>query len=84
MAVNVTSKVDRLYTHEDACYIRLEDPEHEPKDGYFKLKRDHPNYNALFSLACMAAMSRRPLWIRARDDIVPTQNAEVLYLVLDF
>ncbi len=80
----LSSKVSRLYTHEDACYIKLENPTQEPKEGYFKLDRNHPNYNALFSLACMAAMSRRPLTISTRDDIVPTEFAEVVYLVLDF
>jgi hypothetical protein len=84
MARGTKGRVNRLYTNPDVCFIRLEDPEHEPKDGYFRLERGHPNYNALFSLVCMAAMSRRPIGITARDEIVSTENAEVLHMVLDF
>jgi hypothetical protein len=84
MAIRVKSRVVRLYTHAEGCYIRLESPEYEPKDGYFLLEGDHANYNTLFSLASMAAMSRRPLSIRTHADIVPTEYARVRYMVLDW
>lgn len=84
MTVNATGQVDRLYAHNGGLNIRLMGIRETPKDGYFKLLLTHPNYNALFSMASMAAMSRRPLWIRTVKDIVPTESAEVSYMVLDF
>jgi hypothetical protein len=84
MASVVQSKVDQLTSREDGCYIKLRNPQHQPENGFFHLVLDHPNYNALFSLASMAAMSERPLTIVTQDAIVPTEEAEVKMLSINF
>lgn len=84
MAVRVTDKVVRLYPNKYGCYIRLKNPAHKPKDGYFKLEKSHANYETLLSIATMAAMSRKKLTIRTTQDIVSTRHAEISYLVLDW
>ena len=85
MAYRVTSEVVRIYPADSECvYIRLKDPSHTPKDGYFELKTDHPNFKALYVLALVAAANRQKLQIRTVGDIVSTEHAEVLYMVLDW
>ncbi|MCP4631550.1 MAG: hypothetical protein GY855_01395 [candidate division Zixibacteria bacterium] len=84
MAVSVTDKVSRIYTRKNGCYIRLENPDHVPKEGYFFLPSDTPNYNSLYSLAVVAAINRYPLLIRTVRDITSSEHAAVEYLVLDW
>jgi len=84
MTVHAKGKVERLFVHSTGLYVRLADIKEKPRDEYFHLLLTHPNYNALFSLASMAAMSNRPLWIRTVEDIVPTEYGKVEYFVVDF
>lgn len=86
MAVSATGRVRRIYTHENECYIRLEGTpsSQTPKDGYFKLLMSHRNYNALYSLAVVAAVNRYMLRIRTTSTITSTQHAEVVYMVVDW
>jgi len=85
MAMRATGKVIRLFTHSRASFIRLDIPlETGPKNGYFVLKLDNKNYNALYSLVLAAAANRWPLTIRTAADIVPAETAEILYLVVDW
>lgn len=83
-AVHAKGKVERLFVHRTGLYVRLAGIKLKPKDEYFNLPLTHPNYNALFSLASMAAMSGRVLWIRTAKAIIPTEVAEVEYMVLDY
>jgi len=82
--VHAKGKVERIYVHRNGLYIRLAGIKVKPKDEYFYLLLTHPNYNALFSLASMAAMGGRVLWVRTVKDITPTEYGEVEYMVLDF
>jgi hypothetical protein len=80
----VTSEVKMINVDTEGCYIMLKDPEYLPKDGYFKLSLNHKNYNSLYSLAVIAAVNRYKLQIRATGDIVDTEYAEVLYMVISW
>ena len=81
----VNGMVERIYPSEGGTYIRLDIPAAErPKDGYFRLDTSHANYNALYSLALVAAVNRYRLTIRTKNDITPTEHAEVAYMVVDW
>ncbi|MCP4611258.1 MAG: hypothetical protein GY845_21315 [Planctomycetes bacterium] len=80
----VTSEVKMINVDKEGCYIMLKDPGYSPKDGYFKLSLNHANYNSLYSLAVIAAVNRYKLQIRTYGDIVDTEYAEVLYMVISW
>jgi hypothetical protein len=90
MAVNATGKVKRLYVTYGASgrgltFVRLEIPATEqPKESYFRLDQNHPNYNALYSLALSAAINGYRLRIRTEGEIVPTETPTVRYMVVDW
>ena len=84
MTIRAQGKVNRIYTTADRTFIRLAEIPEEPKDGYFELKMDHSNYNALYSLALVAAVNRYDLVIRTTTDIDPGSHAEVAYMVVDW
>ena len=85
MTVRLKGKVIRLFPANRVTHIRLDiDPKVGPLDGYFDLKLDHDNYNALYTLALAAAVNRLPLTIRAVSDIVATERAVVQYMVVDW
>lgn len=87
MAFRVGGKVQRLYVTSGRVFIRLSGipAADTPKDGYFQLSQDHPNYDALYSLALTAAVNRLPLQIRIiGNDIDPSQVADVAYMVVDW
>lgn len=91
MAYRFYGQVARLYvrgTPQIGCMIRLKDVTPAgvdlPQDGYFYLESEHPNYNALYSLAVLAASGRHRLQIRTQGDAVPTSPARVSYMVLDW
>jgi hypothetical protein len=85
MALFATGRVIRLNPRSHTTYIRLDiEPIARPKDGYFELKIDNKNYNALFSTALTAAVNRLPLTIRTVHDIVASDHAEVQYMVVDW
>jgi hypothetical protein len=86
MAVVAIGQVNRIYTTSGRSYIRLEglDPSVTPLDGYFRLEQTHPNHNALYSLALVAAVNRYDLQIRTVADITNQAHAEVLYMVIDW
>ena len=44
----------------------------------------HPNYNALFSLALVAAVNRYELTIRTAAEITSQAHATVDYMVVDW
>jgi len=86
MAVRATGRVSRIYATSLGTYIRLANipQESTPQSGYFLLNQSHPNYNALYSLALLAAVNRYDLQIRTANEIVPTEAAEVSYMVVDW
>ncbi|MGH8066780.1 MAG: hypothetical protein ACRERE_16395 [Candidatus Entotheonellia bacterium] len=86
MANSATGKVNRIYATGSRTYVRLADipPEATPQNGYFRLEQSHSNYNALYSLALVAAVNSYDLRIRTVSDIVPTETAEVAYMVVDW
>jgi hypothetical protein len=85
MAVVAVGKVIRLYVNRGNTSIRLDiDSKSAPKDGYFQLRLDHANYNALYSLALAAAVNRIPLRIRTVEDIVADKRAVIEYMVVDW
>lgn len=90
MAVHAKGKVTRLYPSYEATngktYIRLELPAATvaPKDGYFYIETSHPNYNALYSLALVAAVNRYELTVRTAQDISTQNHAKVEYMVVDW
>jgi hypothetical protein len=78
-------KVKRIYPDDAGTYIELDirDPD-RPKDGYFRLEQSHSNYNALYSLALVAAVNRYSLEIRTVTDVSPTEVAVVQYMRVDW
>jgi hypothetical protein len=88
MAIRATGTVERVYVRaepEEGTLVRLAIPAAEaPKDGYFRIELDHPNYFALYSLALSAAINRYRLQIRTKADIDPDQTALVSYMVVDW
>lgn len=99
MAIRAAGAVERLYVRGDlppstepgepdpgpGVFIRLDiPPERAPLSGYFKLKVDHPNYFALYSLALTAAINRLPLSIRTDEEITPDAVGIVNYMVIDW
>jgi hypothetical protein len=90
MAVQAKGRVKRIYasyeTRNARTYIALELPASTmaPKDGYFVLESRHPNYNALYSLALVAAVNRYELSIRAAAEITNQAHAQVEYMVVDW
>ena len=88
MAFRAQGKVSRIYPTSDGnVNIRLANipADDTPQDGYFTLTKDHPNFNALYSLALVAAVNRYDLNIRARgNDIVAGQPTNIGYMTVDF
>jgi hypothetical protein len=86
MAIRADGKVARLYPTKGYTYIRLALAAGvaAPEDGYFKLDQTHPNYNALYSLALLAAVNRYTLTIRTESDITPSEYAVVRYMWVDW
>ena len=86
MAVHARGQVSRIYTTGGYTYYRLAGlPANlTPKNHYFRLAQTHSNYNALYSLALVAAVNRYRLWIRTNTDIDPNQIATVRYMVVDW
>lgn len=88
MTVRFYGEVARLYVNSSGCIIRMQNVTPQgvvmPKDGYFHLELDHPNYSALYSLAMLAASGRHRLSIRTKEDAVSSSNAVVQYFVLDW
>ena len=92
MARAVTGRVNRIYPNlGDGVRIRLSGipAEDTPSDGYFPLQDAHPNYNALYSLALVAAVNKYNLTIRIQGptdvDIDPSvPSPPVSYMYVDF
>ncbi|HSF30828.1 MAG TPA: hypothetical protein VLK82_10205 [Candidatus Tectomicrobia bacterium] len=86
MALGASGRVSRIFPHEELTYISLEglDPGVTPKDGYFLLRKNHPNYNALYSLTLVAAVNRYVLHIRTWAEITNQEYGEVAYMVVDW
>ena len=85
MALIAVGKVIRLYVNRGNTSIRLDiNSKSGPEDGYFQLRLDHANYNALYSLALAAAVNRLPLRIRTVEDIVADKRAVIEYMVVDW
>lgn len=76
----VQGEIANIMPHKDWCSIRLKDPQYVPKDEYFRLPISHPNYNALFSLALVAAVNRYKIYIITEKDIINTEYAEIRYM----
>lgn len=88
MPPTATGKVTRIYANEFGAFIRIDTDEPKPLDDYFRLRLNHPNYNALYSLALAAAANRWPLLIRiegtATSKIDPKIEGVVSYFVVDW
>jgi len=88
MAFRFFGEVQRLYVTRPGLFVRLENVTPTgvplPKDQYFLLKRDHRNYDSIYSLALLAASGRHRLQIRSSQDADPSEHAEVAYMVLDW
>jgi hypothetical protein len=86
MADNLTGTVARIFPSRTSTAIRLHVPAGtvEPKDGLFHLRFDHPNYNALYSLALVAAVNRYSLQIDANVEIDPDVEADIDYMKVNW
>jgi len=82
----VDGTVAQLYVDNGHCYITLKGIANPPKDGLFELRQSHPNYNALYSLALVAAVNGYKLGIRTIGEIEanPNNYPGVEYLVVDW
>ena len=72
---DVTDRVRRLYPDEQGLNIR----HMNMTDGYFTLRKDHPNYDTLASVAIVAAVNRHPLRIRTEENAT-----NIAYLVMQW
>lgn len=69
MATRLSGRVSVITADRLGAFIELDnDPQLGPKDNIWRLKLDHTNYNALFSLALTAAANRWPMDIRIEGD----------------
>ena len=90
MTILFKGRVARIYANEAGCGVRLDTLDQAtaarsgPPNAYFHLAHDHPNYNALYSLALAAAANRWELYVRTKTDVVPTTDASVQYFVVDW
>jgi hypothetical protein len=93
MTLEAKDVITRLHPDAQGCFIQLGDEktgrfggqmEARPKDRYFLLKLDHPNYSSLFQVAMHAAFLERRVMIRTRAEIDPEQVAEVDHLYVEF
>jgi len=82
--VKVSGEVSMIYPSKDACYIRLKDPQYVPRDDFFMLPLSHPNYNALYSLAVVAAVNRYTLSIRTVTEITDTEYPKISYMTVSW
>ena len=85
MATSVTGKVTFLLVDRKGAFISVNnDPAIGPKDNAWRLKIDHSNYNALYSLALAAAANRWPLRIRieGEDQIDPGREAAIRHMAV--
>lgn len=72
---DVTDRVRRLYPNAVGLNIR----HMNMADGYFLLRKTHPNYDTLASVAIIAAVNRHPLRINTADN-----STDVQYLVMEW
>jgi hypothetical protein len=72
---DVTDRVRRLYPTSAGLNIR----HMNMADGYFLLRITHPNYDALASVAIIAAFNRQLLRINTADN-----STDVEYLVVEW
>lgn len=72
---DVTDRVRRLYPDGAGLNIR----HMNMADGYFTLRKDHPNYDTLASVAIVAAVNRHPLRIRTEEN-----STNISYLVMQW
>jgi hypothetical protein len=88
MNSKVTGTIAQLYVRQDATYVMLDIPEaaNRPKNNYFLLRQDKPNYSAQYSLTLAAAANRWPLTIRVEGavDITPDLDAIVDFMTVDW
>jgi hypothetical protein len=84
MSHRASGRVSRLYVDEGHCYIKLEGAQEPPLDGYFELRKEHPNHNALYSLVLAAAVNRYTITIRTVGEIDPMKYAPVAYATVDW
>ena len=82
MAVAVRGKVTKLYPQENGCYLKI-DASPKPKDGFFWIGLNHPNYNSLFSIAVVAFVNNYELQVRAKAEINSNEHASVSYVTID-
>jgi hypothetical protein len=74
---DVTDRVRRLFPNAGGLNIRHMNM--ADATAYFLLRKDHPNYDTLASVAIVAAVNRLPLRIRMVDD-----SNDIQHLVLDW
>ena len=75
-----------LFHPDKSClFIQLDKPKYFPLLGYFKLDKDHNNYDTLSTTLLAAAMNQHPaVLIRTKDEILETEYAEIAYVELFF
>jgi hypothetical protein len=86
MVHRFSGKVRRLFVDREQCFIQLSGID-VSKDSYFQLTANHPNYNAMYSLALSAAINSYVLQVRTAGEVeaVPKdQYPHVRYLVVDW
>lgn len=80
MATRISGKIAGLDLTRGGVQVILDnDPNAGPKDNFFLLKRDHENYNALYSFV-LAAFANRwnfVIWIEGDGEIDPNVNAAI-------
>lgn len=88
MANKVKGKVTRIQTADTHCYIQLTGipASDTPKDGCFRLKKGHDNYNSLYSLALTAATHELALEIRIEGNEILANGPypDIKYLAVDW
>lgn len=78
-------KIKRIYSRSDGVYFRLKGGETAAlgPNGYYMLKRDHANYDALTALLYLVAAKKWVVKVRVPEPPYQGNNRAVVYLVVD-
>ena len=84
MAIRAMGKVTRMYPNQEGCYLEIDYQGDKPKDNSFFLPLSHPNYNSIYSLVVVAAVHNYNLTVRVVSDIIPSEFANIRYIVVEW
>ncbi len=78
-------RVGRLYPDRNGVYFTLNGGQTSmnPRNGYYRLLRSHPNYESLVDLLYMVTENNWTLQVRTENQLDSNGHAQVNYFVVD-